>query len=130
MPTIFGRGPTATCVDGSLPTAGAAGVDAASRGPFVLLANSSSTLPGLLPLLRCATAGGQHLAASASSQCSAVGAAVQTVLGYGAAAPSSLFARPVRRCGRQGGGVRRWYTTVNVPCLAGDEDEGVLLYAV
>ena len=45
VPTIFGRGPTATCVDGSLPTAGAAGVDAASRGPFVLLANSSSTKP-------------------------------------------------------------------------------------
>ena len=132
VPTIFGRGPTATCVDAQLPFAGAAGIDAASRGPAVLLANTTSrSAPGLLPLLRCQqpTAAGLHLLANSSADCSAVGAVVQTVLGYGAVAPSSLFARPLHRCSSRGA-QRRWYTTVNVPCLEGDEEEGVVMYVV
>ena len=132
VPTLFGRGPTGVCVDGALPFAtGAAGVDAASRGPLALRAPlaSSAALPGAVPLVRCGhTASGRHFAANSSSDCAARGGAAQALLGYGADAPCSLFARPLRRCRAARGG--RWYTAVNVPCLAGDEDEGRLMYVV
>jgi len=160
VPTIYGRGPTATCVDPTLPfSPGLEGVDAVSRGPFVLLANTSAqAMPGLVPLVRCLEeATGLHFAANSTAclhAAAAAGAAgggaststlppspltpsevpppggvhAEVVLGYGSATRSSLFAREVHRCQRQAN--QRWYTTVNVPCLAGDTDEGVLLYAV
>jgi hypothetical protein len=130
VPTIFGRGPTAVCVDGALPTAGAAGVDAASRGPFVLAAVATSAAG--VPLVRCVDAASErHFTANATDGCAAVaaGARADALLGYGSAAPDSLFARAVRRC-RARAPAARWYTAVNVPCLAGDGDEGVLLFGV
>ena len=51
------------------------------------------------------------------------------VLGFGASSRSSLFARSVRRCRRRTS-TKSWYTTINVACLTGDEDDGILLYAV
>jgi hypothetical protein len=125
VPTIFGRGPTAACVDPNLPFEGAAGADAASRGPLALLSNASGAVAGVVPLVRCLElASGLHFVAN-SSACGA-GARAETVLGFGGAGRSSLFARAVHRCRA----ARRWYSTVNVPCLPGDVDDGVLLYAV
>ena len=148
VPTIYGRGPTAVCVDPALPFQyGAAGVDAASRGPFVLYANATGEgLPAAVPLVRCASrrpdGSIQHLVTNATDGCAkaAAGFAFDVLLGYGQAHPDSLFARPVRRCSRQHASssagstsllLGTWfYTVVNVPCLAGDADDGLLLYAV
>ena len=130
VPTIFGRGPTAACVDPTLPTAGAAGVDVVSRGSFVLLANSSGGVAGAVPLVRCIEAAtGLHAIANSSDCAPLAGFRAEALLGFGAAAPSSLFPRAVHRC-RARAAPRRWYTTVNVPCLDGDEEEGALLWAV
>ena len=131
VPTIFGRGPTGVCVDPTLPFAGAAGVDAASRGPLALLANSSGGVAGTVPLVRCVQdASGLHAVAN-STDCAplAGGFRADALLGFGGATRSSLFARAVHRC-RARAEPRRWYSTVNVPCLAGDDDDGTLLFAV
>lgn len=126
VPTIFGRGPTATCVDANLPFSGAAGIDAVSRGPFVLFSNvTGQNVPGSVPLVRCVEVkSGLHFVSN-STDCG-VGMRQDGVLGYGSTARSSLFARAVHRCRT----AERWYTTVNINCLAGDEDDGVLLFAV
>jgi hypothetical protein len=136
VPTIFGRGPTATCVDPNLPFAGQAGVDAASRGPFVLYGNSTgAALPGTVPMVRCIDpATGRHLATNATdgTACARAAAGFQfdTLLGYGMAAPDSLFVRAVRRClASSAPQPSRHYTAVGTPCLGGDTDEGVLLFA-
>ena len=130
VPTIFGRGPTATCVDGALPFAGAAGVDAASRGPLVLAASAAGCAArGCVPLVRCIDAAGRHFIDNATDCGRVPGARVDAQLGFGSGAPDSLFARPVRRC-RASASPGRAYTTVNTVCLEGDADDGVLLFAV
>jgi hypothetical protein len=129
VPTIFGRGPTATCVDPTLPFSGTAGIDAASRGPLVLLANSSGGVAGTAPLTRCVEdVTGLHAIANRTDCAPLEGFHADALLGFGGAARSSLFAREVHRCRAQAP-PRRWYSTVNVPCLSGDDDDGVLLYA-
>jgi len=129
VPTIFGRGPTGTCVDPTLPFVGTAGIDAASRGPLVLLANSSGGVAGTLPLVRCIDgATGLHAISNHMACAPLTGFHADALLGFGGAARSSLFAREVHRC-RARTPPRRWYTTVNVPCLVGDDDDGVQLYA-
>ena len=130
VPTLFGRGPTGVCVDPALPFAGAGGADAASRGPLALLANSSGGVAGAVPLVRCVQdASGLHAVANSSDCAPLAGFRADALLGFGNAARSSLFARAVHRC-RARDAPRRWYSTVNVPCLAGDDDDGTLLFAV
>jgi hypothetical protein len=128
VPTIFGRGPTATCVDANLPFSGAAGVDAASRGPFALFSNvTGGGLPDSVPLVRCVEVKtGLHFAANNTDCAPGADMQLEVVIGYGSANKSSLFARAVHRCRSSA----RWYTTVNIDCIAGDEDDGILLYAV
>ena len=130
VPTIFGRGPTATCVDGTLPFQGVAGIDKASRGPFILRSNASIGLTGNVPLVRCVqTSTGLHFIANNTDCAPGEGMNAEFVLGFGASSRSSLFARSVRRCRRRTS-TKSWYTTINVACLTGDEDDGILLYAV
>jgi hypothetical protein len=134
VPTVFGRGPTATCVDPNLPfDASAAGIDKASRGPFVLFSNTSFSLPDTVPLVRCTQlqSSGLHAITNATDGCALISPSFSFdgVLGFGRPTPDSLFARPVRRCHRTAA-PPRWYTAVNNPCLDGDVDEGLLLYAV
>jgi len=134
VPTIFGRGPTMTCVDPSLPFQGSAGIDKASRGPFVLYSNASTPSVSLVPLIRCVdgTTRG-HYVTNSSDDCNLrQGMEFEWVIGFGQAYRDSLFARSVHRCRASinGSSTRRWYTTINIPCLDGDEDDGVLLYAV
>jgi len=80
--------------------------------------------------VRCVEAAtGLHALANRSDCAPLAGFRADALLGYGATAPSSLFARAVRRC-RASAAPRRWYSAVNVPCLAGDDDDGALLWAV
>lgn len=133
VPTIFGRGPTSTCVDPTLPFQGVAGIDKASRGPFVLYSNVSTPSEILLPLVRCKdSTTGKHSVTNSTNGCSLLDMEHDGVLGYGQVRRDSLFARSLHRCQStiNGTGLKRWYTTINIPCLGGDEDDGVLLYAI
>jgi hypothetical protein len=96
----------------------------------VLLANTSGGVDGVVPLVRCVEAAtGLHAVANSSDCAPLAGFRADALLGFGGAAPSSLFARAVHRC-RARAAPRRWYTTVNVPCAGGDDEGGALLWAV
>lgn len=129
VPTVYGRGPTGVCVAPALPFEySKAGIDAASRGPFVLYANTSSSIPDTVALVRCVEPStGHHLTTNSTDGCGAFGFQFDRLLGFGQPFPNSLFARPVRRCLRAS--PRRFYTAVNNPCLVGDVDDGIILYA-
>jgi hypothetical protein len=134
VPTLFGRGPTATCVDPTLPFQGNKGIDKASRGPFVLYSNISNPSENIVSLVRCVdSVTGRHSITNSKNDCLLISKDMQfdKILGYGQVYRDSLFARSVHRCSAlESSGGKRYYTTVNTPCLEGDVDEGLLMYSI
>jgi hypothetical protein len=121
-------GPSGLCFNASLPWANT--TDAlyeTVRGPFLLYANTSSALPGALPLVRCVGASGAHFYATALGACGAPPAAQDFVLGYGMARPGGMTIRLLRQC--SAAAARYFYTVVDALCLDGSAGTK-LLYVV
>lgn len=134
---------TGFCVNGSMPWAAPDQVYPPAydilRGPFLLYANTSTSVPDTVPLYRCSDAGAgypRHFVASGNATMSGAAACIDAVggavldytLGYAGASRTSLTVREIRRC--YGTAARpssppHWYTAVAGPCAPGDADQGI-----
>ena len=111
-------GPSGLCFNASLPWANSSDAQYETlRGPFLLYANTSSQLPGALPLVRCVGASGAHFYVTAAGACGAPPAAQELVVGYGMARPGGMTIRQLRQCAAAAGGFS--YTVVDARCLDG-----------
>lgn len=120
-------GPSGLCYDSHLPWDNSTdGRYVALRGPFLLYANTSSQLPGSLPLVRCVSgSGGAHFYVTASGACGDPPIAQEMVVGYGMARPGGMTIRQLRQC--TNGALS--YTVVDALCLDGSGGTK-LLYVV
>jgi hypothetical protein len=124
-------GPSGLCFDGHLPWDNSTdGQYVALRGPFLLYANTSSQLPGSLPLVRCVTTAAgsgaaSHFFVTSIGGCGAPPIVQELVVGYGMARPGGMTIRQLRQC--TNGGFS--YTVVDARCLDGSEGTK-LLYVV
>jgi hypothetical protein len=119
-------GPSGLCFNASLPWANSSdALGETLRGPFLLYANSSSQLPGALPLVRCVSGSGAHFSATAAGACGAPPAAQELVVGYGMARPGGMTIRLLRQCAAGG----YFYTVVDALCLDGSAGTK-LLYVI